>query len=84
MLNEDDDKKMQLEYRKHLCMMFQGIDDLFLSLEKVYLKLLERQEMKKGSNLKNVFTKIGKTFLFILTIITIVVTYYFYIYVFIY
>jgi hypothetical protein len=81
MSNEEEVKKMQLEQRKHLCLIFQHVDDIFTALENVSIRLLEREDLKKSSFSKEIIEKICRTLLLFLVLLMIGATYYFYIYV---
>ncbi len=80
MSNEEEAKKMQLEYRKHLCMMFQNIEDVFSALDRVYYKLQEREEIKITSIMKQIYEIVTRSILFAITLSLIGISYYFYVY----
>jgi hypothetical protein len=81
MSNEEEVKKMQLEQRKHLCLIFQHIDDIFTALENVNFRLLEREEIKKSSFSRQIIEKFCRTLLLFIVLLMIGATYYFYVYV---
>ena len=81
MSNDEELKKMQLENRKHLCLIFQHIDNIFTAFENVYHKLQEREAIKNSSLTQQIFEKICRSILLFFVLLIIGGTYYFYVYV---